>query len=176
MHWPVNEHGFPQQLVLANDVSYSLLTHLIYWKSAAGPLFFSRVYWRGSTADGQPPLWRSAPGLIPDGLANMEESELMTWTFWRCFSFIFGELSDCSCFLQSLAEISRLLSVVLSLFLYKDMKSQLSKLTWFLHKKPRCVASGLQYSWGLWMARLSWFHLCLPLAPGRHYCGFQTLI
>lgn len=100
----------------------------------------------------------------------------MTWTFWRCFSFIFGELSDCSCFLQSLAEMSRLLSVVLSLFLYKDMKSQLSKLTWFLHKKPRCVASGLQYSWGLWMARLSWFHLCLPLAPGVHYCGFQTLI
>lgn len=34
---------------------------------------------------------------------------------------------------------------------------------------PRCVASGLQYSWGL---RMAWIFLFLPLAPGGHYCGF----
>lgn len=32
---------------------------------------------------------------------------------------------------------------------------------------PRCVASGLQYSWGLWMAWFSWSHLfCLWLLGG----------
>lgn len=38
----------------------------------------------------------------------------------------------------------------------------------------RCVAFGLQYSWGLWTAWFSWIHLCLPLAPGGHYYDFPS--
>lgn len=37
---------------------------------------------------------------------------------------------------------------------------------------PRRVASGLTYSWGLWMAQFSQISLCLPLALGVHYQSF----
>lgn len=36
----------------------------------------------------------------------------------------------------------------------------------------RCVACGLQYSWGLRMAWFSRIHLCLLLAPRWRYCSF----
>lgn len=36
---------------------------------------------------------------------------------------------------------------------------------------PRCVALGLRYSWRLWMAKISWIHLCLPLVSGGRYCS-----
>lgn len=34
---------------------------------------------------------------------------------------------------------------------------------------------GLRYSWGLWMAWISWIYLHLPLAPRGHYCNCAPL-